>query len=890
MDILDNEINKRLIAGNFPSEILHVVDNYDVAAVDLATLAKAGMGILREYPILTFGLFTTFANRVKEIESLNREELFEQEVNILINTEYAVDSLNAGGKIYLEGSKLFPAVTTVDKILWYGSWIYYFSNDAMPTNEHFSQYRDMMFAWMYLLKIVQEKEIKYGLSINVKAITNKTNILKLIEADWTKVDKKYFSRLTDYGKKKLHDVRAEQVALSEKVKAENVEQKTFAEKTESEWSRFIDVINDLSQKEKEAISRINRAGSPKDKLRIINEYNSIISGIECAKYNLGTGEINLLDLFEVINERMQKASAYCVVKTSDNNIFRLHPAAFMLAMDPVTFNYLFLSFHQFRLNPGKDSAKKFTALALSSLKKNFGESVSKHISIDDIIEDFYLTVTGFMRKNEAAINRLSFDSLQKDSAVVAADISLDTDFMMKDISVRLKELGNSKEYDREIEKMLTGTGVALSADRIAELVRLEEEQSDLIEKETVASRIIISLNIIYMFCEVLRIIIVNRHANIKVKSRESIEKFRRDLLLIDDKLVHKVYGHLGDREMGMLEYREKTGIITTSLSEQEVEEENYRNSVFAEVLKNSINSLIDGIEGKSEEDILRIKAQIREEILRFPECDEKERYTGWLDEVSQRLSDALVSNCKKVDDYQKIKDGILCSLGEKATRLPESTVDSLTTAEMLYARYASEEFAEKGFDFSCISALYYQAFEEAYNILIWRGYSDELNALEFAGRKYTDILNDCKRRGIDVADARGYLDADPQQRGYYIDYQNRNRPETKVSSRCMYKSFAILLQNIVPNTRIEKLCDYFAKITGFGSRADMFNDDDFMRNCYAFTAAVDSSADNRNNASHGGTFISVDQCKSDKKAVLSELESVRSDSLGLIRQLLFILK
>ena len=189
-----------------------------------------------------------------------------------------------------------------------------------------------------------------------------------------------------------------------------------------------------------------------------------------------------------------------------------------------------------------------------------------------------------------------------------------------------------------------------------------------------------------MFCEVLRIIIVNRHANIKVKSRESIEKFRRDLLLIDDKLVHKVYGHLGDREMGMLEYREKTGIITTSLSEQEVEEENYRNSVFAEVLKNSINSLIDGIEGKSEEDILRIKAQIREEILRFPECDEKERYTGWLDEISQRLSDALVSNCKKVDDYQKIKDGILCSLGEKATRLPESTVDSLTSIISIISR------------------------------------------------------------------------------------------------------------------------------------------------------------------------------------------------------------
>ena len=63
-----------------------------------------------------------------------------------------------------------------------------------------------------------------------------------------------------------------------------------------------------------------------------------------------------------------------------------------------------------------------------------------------------------------------------------------------------------------------------------------------------------------------------------------------------------------------------------------------------------------------------------------------------------------------------------------------------------------------------------------------------------------------------------------------------------------------------------------------------------MRNCNAFITAVDASADSRNNASHGGTFISVDQCKSDKKTVLSELEAVRSDSLGLIQQLIFLLR
>ena len=889
MNILDNEINKRLIAGNFPSEILHIVEEYDIEAVDLPVLAKDGIDILREYPILMYGLFTTFANRVKEIESLKREEMYEQEANILINTGFMVDSLYSDGKIYLEGSKLFPAVTSVDKILWYGVWVYYFSNDMMPTNGHFNQYQDMMFAWIYLLKTVQDKELKYGLAINVKAITAKTNILKLIEADWGKVDKKYFSKLTDFGRKKLQDVKTSQIALFEKAYAENALQKTLADKTMPEWSLFIDVINDLSQKEKEVIGRINRAGSPKDKLRIINEYNMILSGIERGKYRLGENEIDLLKLFGIINERMQKASAYCVVKTSDDNLFRLHPAAFMLVMDPITYNYIFMSFHQFRLNPGKDTAKKLATLVLFALKKNLGEPVSKHISIDDTIEDFYLTVTGFMKRNETAISRLSFEKLQKDSVVVAADVSSETELFLKDISLRLKNLENSEEYDKEIERMLTGTGIALSTDKIAKLVRWEEEHTDSIEEEVVASRIIFSLNIIYMFCEALRIMFTNLHANIKVKNMDAIKKYRRDLLSIDDMLVHKVYGYLGEQQMGMLEYREKAGIITVSLSEQEKEEEDYRNSVFADVLKNSINSLVDNVSGNTDEGILRIKAQIREEILRFPDCDEKDRYTSWLDEISQKLSDMLVSNCKKADDYQKIKEGILGSLGEKAVLLPESTVDSLTTAEMLYARYATDEFAEKGFDFSCISALYYQAFEEAYNILIWRGYSDELNALKFEGRKFTDILNDCKRRGIDVANARGYLDADPQQRGYYIDYQNKNRPDTKVSLRCMYKSFAILLQNIVPNTRLEKLCDYFARITGFNSRTEMFGDNDFMRNCYAFTAAVGSSADNRNNASHGGTFISVDQCKSDKKAVLSELETVRSDSFGLIQQLLFLL-
>ena len=889
MDILDNAINRKLIAGNFPSEILTAVDEYKIGACNLDELSIEGLRVLRENPFLLRGLFLNFFNRVKELESLGKDELFEQEVNILINTGYTVDLLNSNGNVYPEASKLCPAITTTDKILWYGSWVYYFSNDIMPTSEYYSQYRDMMFAWIYLLKEVQKKELSYGLTINIKRIGSKTDILKLIEADWRKVDKSYFSKLTDYGKKRLQEIHDNQKRLVQKVDEENNSQKVIADETEKDWKLFIDILNSLAQKETEVICKINKAGSPKDKLRIINEYNSIINSIERGKYQLGSQEFELLPLFENINSRIQKAGAYCVVKKCDGYVFRLHPAAFILEMNPKTFNYLFMVFHQFRLNPGKDTAKKFAELSLSVLKKNLGEEEIKHISIDDIIEDFYQTVIDFMEQNKEAIDRLSFDKLQADSAIVSLDILPATDRFAKDLVDRITAAEKSKEYDEAIEKMITGKNQALSADKVTDLAKLEEERARVIEQETIASRIVASLNIIYMFCEMLRVILTNLHANIKIKNRETIDQYRRELMRIDDKLVHKVYSNLGDQEIGMLEYREKIGIATISLSEQEMETENYRNSVFSDVLKSSIISLIDNIEKADVEQILKTKTLIREEILRFPDCDEKERYTEWLDQVSQRLSDALMSNCKKEDDYQRIKENILLELGEKAATLPESTVDSLTTAEMLYAKYATEDFAEKGFDFSCISALYYQAFEEAYNVLIWKRYSNELNGLIIDGRKFTDILFDCKRKGIDVKTARGYLDSDPKQRGYYIDYQNRNNPETRVSSRCMYKSFAILIENIVPNTKLEKLCDYFAKITGFSSRAEMFNDSDFMRNCYSFTAAVKASADNRNNASHGGTFISVNQCRSDKKIILNDLESVRSDSIGLIQQLLYIL-
>ena len=106
----------------------------------------------------------------------------------------------------------------------------------------------------------------------------------------------------------------------------------------------------------------------------------------------------------------------------------------------------------------------------------------------------------------------------------------------------------------------------------------------------------------------------------------------------------------------------------------------------------------------------------------------------------------------------------------------------------------------------------------------------------------------------------------------------------------MYKSFANIMAEINIHSSLLGFCDYFSKLSGYSGRQEMFNDSVFMNNCKEFTDRIFNSTDNRNNASHGGTSINIYQCNADKKTVLSDLEKVRSDSVGLVQRLLYLMQ
>lgn len=199
-------------------------------------------------------------------------------------------------------------------------------------------------------------------------------------------------------------------------------------------------------------------------------------------------------------------------------------------------------------------------------------------------------------------------------------------------------------------------------------------------------------------------------------------------------------------------------------------------------------------------------------------------------------------------------------------------------------------YAHKGFDFSCISALYYQAFENAYNCLVWHQYAKMLNALPIKGTSYTEILDISKGKGIAIQEAIGYLDNDPFTRSFYVKYGSKKKnTSTVVQSHCMYASFGILMSNIRYQSPLLHFCDYFSNIAGFSDRFQMLSDQSYMAKCKDFSQYIVDSADFRNNASHGGTEVTLEQCKTDKKTVINDLEQVREQCIGLIQLLLYLL-
>lgn len=888
MDIFDNEINKRIVSGFFPTEKLYPAVKPDIE-FDIENRAQAGLKFFSEKPELFDLLFVCAAKTVEQLEVLQDNKYYSASFNPIINANHSEDYLKCNGSLQI-ASCLIPVVTKIDKALWCGAHSAFIESRINFSNSEYNP-SDLFFTWVYLLLLTQQKELESKRHIDFDIIGSQKDYLKLLLGNYDEVSsQKHLKQLTQIELAELSSLFEQRDALKSLIREERLHSKTVAKRTKKEWNLVIDILNDLSKNEAEVIQTINKPISGKDKIKAIKKYNRLLTYIEQGKYYINGKWFSMLKLIDALEERINSSYTCTCVKTESSEPFTIHPAAFQLLLYPHTYNYIFISFHLFRMEQTSENALKFISMALDCINRNLCYQKKSVSTLDEMIEEFYSTVKKFMDSKRQYMANLSFNHIQQDVSVVeGSSLSLlaDSDMFQEQIKERVNEIIEKDMIIEELSKCLSSK---TDANSIIQLFNHEEEQEEIRQNEAEARNIIYSLNVIYLFCDAIRILLLNPES--QIEKRELASQYRKELLKIDDELVHKVYAHLGDQEIDMLEYREKSGIIYSSLSDQELQAEKLRNTAFSISFKGIIEELTTRIEEQDIDGILQVKNKVKMEISRFPDCDDKFLYAEWLDSISIRISDALINNCKKQkDDYQEIKKQILLSLGEKSALLPSSAADSLTTAEMLYTRYANDEYASNGFDYSCISALYYQAFEDAYNELIWAKYASHLNSLTISGSNYTDILKrhkNSRAASITETDARGYLfDDDLKQRNYYVLYHSGT---ASVNTRCMYKSFAIIMEQLKNPSDLNGFCEFVAQLCGFAGMADMFSDTAFMQKCHDFSDEISRSANNRNNASHGGSFISLGQCTDDKKTILNNLESIRCESVGLIQQLLYILQ
>lgn len=290
------------------------------------------------------------------------------------------------------------------------------------------------------------------------------------------------------------------------------------------------------------------------------------------------------------------------------------------------------------------------------------------------------------------------------------------------------------------------------------------------------------------------------------------------------------------------------------------------------IMKNRLSLLDKAKKYISSEDIAFLEKCSEHLLTLLKEKTEKERLSPFIEKLKSELNTG------------------------KQIQMPGTVIHTLSTAELLFDRYATEEFEAQGFDYSSISALYYQAFENAYNELIWGKYANYLNNLKIDDQKFTAILANQHDKGIFQPSDLGYGYLPPKEGGRqkdkafwkYYSHNDYSKKITYVNKTCMYSSFIMFIASNMEN-ELHGFYEWFAQELGFSGRITMQSNSTFMRLLNQFRNDISTAAEKRNKASHGGNKITKKQCTTDRETVLSDLHTTRSTYLGLIRQLMALL-
>lgn len=270
----------------------------------------------------------------------------------------------------------------------------------------------------------------------------------------------------------------------------------------------------------------------------------------------------------------------------------------------------------------------------------------------------------------------------------------------------------------------------------------------------------------------------------------------------------------------------------------------------SEEIDSAMNSLImfmNNIDSSDNIDILmNSKNKLLSSLDKYLSLNTKEELSNQLERVTKRIKDLLMYE----EDFDAFLNSVTTSLKKYSSNLKKyrNIYDSLASAEMLYSIYIKNKQELDGFDYSCISIMYYMSLEEFANKLFYIPYKRDV---------LSNHISELKNSRDYLSDSRHYLS------------------KNGLKNSCELGNIAHLLIDIFKTKKYkEYIMNHYnlnnAKLTQIKNVGYKILD----------------KANSRNKAAHGGNNIGYNDVVNDKKCVyIAEIDGIH----GLIEELLDIL-
>lgn len=247
-----------------------------------------------------------------------------------------------------------------------------------------------------------------------------------------------------------------------------------------------------------------------------------------------------------------------------------------------------------------------------------------------------------------------------------------------------------------------------------------------------------------------------------------------------------------------------------------------------------IISFVSAIAADDIDSLLQAKQRYLKGISDFISPAQEEQ----LDELTCRVVEKVKETIQKLNIYNTLYSSVSTEFLPYATALMQypQIFSSLVSAEYLYKQYVENKTPNPKFDYSCISIMYYMSLEDFLNKLVYTPYADEV----LSGISSSD-LNDKQWRDTGSKD---YV-------SQFSSFWNKKKSSYILKNSCEIGVLGFLFDGI------DKEKEFESFVIRKYPKAD-------KQRIKALGIKLKSVAPRRNNAAHGGNYLTHSDVLADK--------------------------